>query len=181
MPDVTLEPLLEQAFFPFGDVIEMAGRYDFQFNAGNCDRWHDLARLEALPAGPDDTARLNVALTRARPYALPLTFTLMERHPLGSQAFVPLSRRPFVVIVAPDEHGRPGPPRAFLTAPGQGVNYLRNVWHGILTPLEAESDFLIIDRHGGGTNLEEAHLPISYTVRADGIGRAFANSGAVGR
>ena len=77
---------------------------------------------------------------------------------------MPLSRDPFVVIVAPDEDGTPGRPLAFLTAPGEGVNYLRGVWHGVLTPLGRTADFLIVDRIGEGVNLEEYRYERPWTI-----------------
>jgi ureidoglycolate lyase len=155
---LTAEPLSAAAFAPFGDVIEAAGA-SFPINGGMCDRFHDLARIEVVGDG-----RIGVSVGDSRPYALPLAFTLVERHPLGSQAFVPMSEDPFLVVVAPDEDGRPGTPRAFLTGPGQGVNYLRNVWHGVLTPLRRPARFLIVDRIGTGNNLEEYHYPEPWTV-----------------
>jgi ureidoglycolate lyase len=155
-----LLPLTAEAFAPYGDVIEAAAAPSFAFNGGMADRFHDLARLEAAGEG----ARIGVSIGRARPYSLPLTLALVERHPFGSQAFVPLSQAPFVVVVAPDEGGRPGAPLAFLTAPGQGVNYHAGVWHGVLTPLGREQDFLIVDRVGGGPNLEEHVYDPPWTV-----------------
>jgi ureidoglycolate lyase len=156
------EPLTAAAFAPFGDVIEIAGAPDFQINAGMCDRFHDRARTEVVGEG----ARIGISLGYGRPYDLPLTLGLVERHPLGSQAFVPLSQDPFLVVVAPDSGGVPGTPRAFLTAPGQGVNYLRNVWHGVLTPLGRPASFLIVDRIGPGSNLEEYRFEQPWTVSA---------------
>ncbi len=143
------EPLTAAAFAPFGDVIEARGAPSFQINAGMCDRFHDLARMEFIGGAA------GISVGYGRPYALPHRFTLVERHPLGSQAFVPMTADPFLVIVAPDENGTPGQPRAFLTESGQGVNYLRNVWHGVLTPLGRAAPFLIVDRIGTGNNLEE--------------------------
>ncbi len=148
---VPIRPLTTEAFAPFGDVIEAAGVPSFTFNGGMADRFHDLARAEVHGTG----ARLGISIGRARPYALPLALHLVERHPLGSQAFVPLTGDPFLVVVAPDLGGTPGDPVAFLTASGQGVNYLRNVWHGVLTPLAHDAAFLIVDRIGAGANLEE--------------------------
>lgn len=150
-PRVPVLPLTAEAFAPFGDVIEAAGPPSFAFNGGMADRFHDLARTDVVGEG----GRIGVSIGRARPYALPLTLRLVERHPLGSQAFVPLGRDPFLVVVALHEGGAPGAPQAFLTAPGQGVNYLRGVWHGVLTPLDRAADFLIVDRIGPGPNLEE--------------------------
>jgi ureidoglycolate lyase len=154
------EPLTAQAFAPFGDVIEPRGD-SFPINDGMCDRFHDLARMDFAGA-----ARAGISVGWGRPYPLPHVFDLVERHPLGSQAFVPMTEDPFLVIVAPDEDGRPGRPRAFLTAPGQGVNYLRNVWHGVLTPLARPAAFLIVDRIGTGDNLEEYRYAEPWTVAA---------------
>jgi len=148
---VAVEALTAAAFAPFGEVLEIAGEPDFAFNAGMAERWAGLAFPEVAGEG----GRVAISLARAAPYALPLALTLVERHPLGSQAFMPLSSAPFLVVVAPDDSGRPGPPLAFLTNGAQGVNYRRNVWHGVLTPLEGTQDFLIVDRSGPGVNLEE--------------------------
>ena len=152
MPDRTIaaQPLTAEAFAAFGDVIEATGE-SYPINAGMCDRFHDRARMEF------EGGRAGVSLGWGRPYPLPLAFRLVERHPLGSQAFLPMSEEPFLVVVAPDEGGRPGRPRASITRPGQGVNYLRNVWHGVLTPLGRPGLFAIVDRIGEGVNLEE-HL-----------------------
>ena len=155
------EPLTADAFAPFGDVIEASGA-SYPINDGMCDRFHDLARMEFI--GP--AARVNISVGYGRPYALPLPLTLVERHPLGSQAFVPMTEDPFLVIVAPDEGGRPGAPRAFITAPGEGVNYLRGVWHGVLTPLGRAAPFLIVDRIGPGVNLEEYRYDAEWQVVA---------------
>ena len=157
---IAAEPLTREAFAPFGDVIEAAGA-SFPINGGMCDRFHDLARLEF--AG--EAGRAAISLGWGRPYALPHAFDLVERHPLGSQAFVPMTEDPFLVVVAPDAAGRPGAPRAFLTNGSQGVNYLRGTWHGVLTPLARPAAFLIVDRIGGGVNLEEFHYPEPWVVR----------------
>lgn len=159
---ITAEPLTAGAFAAFGDVIEARGAPSFQINGGMCDRFHDLARMDFI--GP--AARVNISMGFGRPYALPLVLTLVERHPLGSQAFVPMTEDPFLVVVAPDEGGVPGRPRAFLTAPGQGVNYLRNAWHGVLTPLGRAANFLIVDRAGEGVNLEEYTYAEPWVVNA---------------
>lgn len=163
MNTIPIKPLTAAAFAPFGDVIEPAAEPSFQINRGMCDRFHDLARLEFIGPG----ARANISLGRARSYKLPLELDMVERHPLGSQAFIPLSREPFLVIAAPDASNRPGPPQAFLTAPGQGINYLRNTWHGVLTPIAGETLFVIVDRVGEGDNLEEFFFDESYRIGPD--------------
>ena len=129
-------------------------------NASMTERFHDLARVELGGVHP----RPLISIARGQPYALPLTLKMVERHPLGSQAFFPLSPLPFLSIVAPDEGGKPGRPRAFLAGTGQGVNMAMNTWHAVLTPLGEVSDFLIIDRGGDGTNLEEYFFPEPYLV-----------------
>lgn len=91
---------------------------------------------------------------------------MVERHPLGSQAFMPMSLDPFLVVVAPNAGGKPGQPLAFRTAPGQGVNIARNTWHGVLTPLHAPGLFAVIDQIGDGTNLEEYWFDQPFTVSA---------------
>ncbi|MBF9033409.1 ureidoglycolate lyase [Rhodobacterales bacterium HKCCE2091] len=149
-PEIRAEPLTAEAFAPFGDVLEAAGAPDRIINAGLCGRFHDRARLDFGPDG-----RAAISLFDAEPRTLPHTCDLLERHPLGSQAFLPMTGHPFLVIVAPDDGGTPGAPRAFLTAPYQGINFLRNTWHGVLTPLHAPGLFAVVDREGPGTNLEE--------------------------
>src|SRR5262249_33163402 len=106
-----------------------------------------------------------ISLFRGKPYDLPLHLSLVERHPLGSQAFYPLSDRPFLAITAPDHAGTPGTPLAFITAPGQGVNIAMNTWHGVLTPLEETADFLVVDRGGEGNNLEEYRFETPFLIR----------------
>jgi ureidoglycolate lyase len=165
MPDRILrtEPLTRTAFAPYGQVIEAAGAQHYPINSGNCERYHDLARIELGGVHP----RPLLSLLRSRGFELPLEVKLVERHPLGSQAFYPLSANPFLVVVAPDEAGVPGAPRAFITAPGQGVNIAINTWHGVLTPIGPEADFLCVDRGGDGNNLEEHFFANPWLVRAE--------------
>ena len=160
MSSISIEALTREAFSSFGQVIELAGAHRYPINGGMTERYHDLAKVEL--GGPDP--RPLFSIFRGQPYELPLTLKMVERHPLGSQAFYPLSTRPFLVIVAEDRHGVPQTPRAFLTAPGQGVNIAMNTWHGVLTPLEAESDFVVVDRGGSGNNLEEFFFETPYTI-----------------
>ncbi len=159
---VITEPLTRETFAPFGQVIQIEGAQHYPINSGNCERYHDLARVELGGVH----ARPLISIFSARHFTLPLTLTLVERHPLGSQAFYPLSPHPFLVVVAPDEHGTPGTPRAFLTGPGQGVNIAMNIWHGVLTPLVADAQFLVVDRGGEGNNLEEHHFSAPWLIGA---------------
>ena len=161
---VIARPLTREAFAPFGEVIQMDGARHFPINAGKCERFHDLAKVELGGVH----ARPLVSIARGKPYALPLTLKMVERHPLGSQAFYPLAPRPFLSIVCPDESGIPGTPRAFLCAPGQGINMAMNTWHGVLTPLGETTDFLIIDRGGDGNNLEEYFFDEPWLITEPG-------------
>ena len=154
---ILTEPLAAHTFAPFGDVLDTTGEFRF-INDGLCRRHHDRARLD-LGSG-----RAGISIFDAVPRALPYDFDLVERHPEGSQAFLPMTEHPFLVIVAPDDGGRPGTPRAFLTAPGQGINLLRGTWHGVLTPLAAPGRFAIVDRIGDGPNLEEFRYPAPWRV-----------------
>ena len=159
---IFIEPLTADTFAPFGQVIEREGSHHYPINSGNCERYHDLAKIELGGVH----ARPLVSLLHARGFDLPLDVKMVERHPLGSQAFYPLSPNAFLVIVAPDEAGTPGTPRAFLTAPGQGVNIAMNTWHGVLTPIGPEADFLCVDRGGEGNNLEEHFFAAAWRVEA---------------
>ncbi len=160
MAVVLIEPLTAEEFAPFGQVIQKEGANHYPINAGMTERFHDLAKVELGGVH----ARPLISIFRGKPYDLPLTLRMVERHPLGSQAFYPLSPLPFLVIVASDQSGIPELPRAFLTAPWQGVNIAMNTWHGVLTPLQQECDFLVVDRGGEGNNLEEHHFDLPYTI-----------------
>ncbi|WP_457302295.1 ureidoglycolate lyase [Phyllobacterium sp. P5_D12] len=161
MREIVVQQLTRESFAPFGDVIEIEGASSFPINHGMCMRYHDLAKVETT----GDNARTLISLLRGKPYELPLKLEMVERHPLGSQAFVPLSGNPFLVVAAHDHPDGATDPVAFLTQPGQGVNIHRNVWHGILTPLEGQSDFVVIDRGGDGVNLQEHFYPVAFLIR----------------
>lgn len=158
MNDIPILPLTREAFAPFGDVLDTEGEPDKIINQGLCGRYHDRAVMDF--AG----GRAGISLFNAEPRTLPLTLDMVERHPDGSQAFLPMSRKPFLVVVAPDDGGKPGLPQAFLTQPGQGVNYHRGTWHGVLTPLYGPGLFAVVDRIGEGANLEEYWFDQPYRV-----------------
>lgn len=158
MRSIAVQPLDPASFAPFGDVIDTTGAPDKLINQGLCGRYHDRARLDF------GTGRAGISLFHAEPRSLPYTLDLLERHPDGSQAFLPMTEHPFLVIVAPDAGGTPGRPLAFRTRPGQGVNFHRGTWHGVLTPLAAPGLFAVVDRIGEGANLEEVWLETPYTI-----------------
>lgn len=150
------EPLTQEAFAPFGDVIAASdSAKHYTINAGNTERYHDLAKVEV---GPDGKAILSIFRGQAR--QLPFVVTMMERHPKASQAFVPLSGKPYLVVVA-DRASAPTAAdlRLFFARADQGVNYAPGVWHHPLLALEITSDFLVVDRSGPGPNCDEITLP----------------------
>ena len=146
---LAVEPLTAAAFRPFGTVIETAGAENFPINEGWTTRYHALA--EADP-GPDGRAILSIFRGRRRP----LRIAMLERHPLGSQAFMPLAPLDWLVVVA--ERPEAAALRCFRATGAQGVQYGRGVWHHPLLVLAEEQDFLIVDRAGPGENLEERQL-----------------------
>ena len=154
------EPLTAEAFEPFGTVIEARGEPTRLINGGLCGRYHDLCAPDVADG------RVGLSVFDAKPRALPYRLDLLERHPLGSQAFVPMHDEPFLVTVAPDEDGAPGRPLAFLTNGAQGIQIARGVWHGVLTPLAAPAVFAVIDYCGDEPNLQEHSLATPWTVRA---------------
>ncbi len=154
MKKLAIEPLTKAAFEPFGDVIELEGAKQIPINLGTTMRFHDLARIDV----EDEGGRPLVNLFRGQPRVLPFEVSMLERHPLGSQAFVPLNDRPYLVVVAPAGELEPSAVRAFVTRGWQGVNYAKGVWHHPLIALGEVSDFIVVDRGGDGVNLNEVQL-----------------------
>lgn len=158
-PTSRIEPLTAEAFAPFGAVIEAKGDPSFMINDGAVGRFHALAKVEV--AAPGKPA---ISVFRAKRQNWPVQLTVMERHPLGSQAFMPLEARDWLVVVA-DTSDAPTAEqlRVFHARGDQGVQYARGVWHHPLVILAAQQDFLIVDRviEGGDDplNLEEVILP----------------------
>jgi ureidoglycolate lyase len=161
---ITAQPLTRENFAPFGDVIDAGGDLHYPINGGKTERYHALAKPEA--AGPN--GHVLISLAKATPYDFPLKLTMVERHPLGSQAFIPLSPRPFLVVVCHDGGQGPEVPHAFVTQASQGVNYPRSLWHGVLMPIGEPQDFVIVDRGGEGNNLEEFYFPDPYEIHLPG-------------
>ena len=164
MREITPIPLTAEAFAPFGEVIEASDRARrMPINYGHGTRFHDLAGIDVGDGG----GHAIVSIFRAKPLDPPI-LRIVERHPLGSQAFVPLSGRPYLVAVAPAGDFDPARLTVFRADPSQGVNYAKGTWHHFRLALEAESDFLVIDREdqgGLGENLDELELAPADQVR----------------
>ncbi len=154
MRRVTPKPLTPEAFAPYGDVISARdGVEQYPINYGATTRFNDLAAIDTAQGG----GRTIVSLFRSKPLAPPV-LKIMERHPLGSQAFIPLNGRPYLIAVAPAGDLDPARIEVFLASGDQGVNYAAGTWHHYSLALETESDFLVIDRAGPGENLDEVEL-----------------------
>jgi ureidoglycolate lyase len=150
-----LERLTREAFAPFGDVIALEGAWHFPINGGTTERFHDLATIDVC----EDGGRPLVSVFRAQPRALPVAISMMERHPHGSQAFIPLAAvSRYAIVVAPAGEFRPEQMRAFLAEGWQGVNYAKGVWHHPLLALDAVSDSVVVDRGGTQPNCDEIPL-----------------------
>lgn len=153
-----VEPLARETFAHYGDVIEKPGARVFATNGGQAERYHDLARVAA--ERPD--ARTLVSIFHSRPFAMPLQVALMERHPVSTQAFIPVNGGRFVVIV-----GAAGLPptakhfRSFVTNGTQGVNYHPGIWHHPLIALE-EGDYLVIDHAGPGPDFDQDYDEVRF-------------------
>ena len=157
---ITAKPISAQAFAPYGDLIQVDGTPDKLINQGLCGRHHDKARLDF------GDGRAGISLFDAQARQFPHIVEMVERHPDGSQAFIPVSGVPMIVVVADDQDGTPVNLQAFVTAPGQSINLLRGVWHGVLAPLGSGGQFIVVDRIGDGPNLQEHWFETPYMVTA---------------
>ena len=158
MRRINPEPLTAEAFAPFGDVIE-AGPKAVQrlINFGHTARFHDLAEIDVMEGG----GKVGVSIFRTKPVRGEVVIKVMEHHPKSSQAFIPLSAHPYLVVVAPPGPFEAGGLCVFAASPNQGVNYRKGTWHHYNLALAEESDFLVIDRiapNGDDDDCEEIEL-----------------------
>ena len=160
MRELTPEPLTAEAFAPFGRVIEASdAAVKININQGHAVRYDRLAEIDVADGGGTPV----ISLFRAKPLTEPVLKTF-ERHPLGSQSFVPLGGRPYLVAVAPAGGFDPAKVRLFRAEGHQGVHYDKGTWHHFLLVL-GSSDFLVIDRAGAGDNCEEVELAAADRIR----------------
>lgn len=166
---LTAEPLTAEGFAAFGSVIDTRSADHFPINNGLTERYHRLAVATAEPAAASSAdegqTETIISIFLGQPYSLPAELWMLERHPLGSQAVMPLEQRPWLVVVAPA--GEPPAAtalRAFIARGDQGVNYTTGVWHHPLIALQAASQFLVVDRDGPGNNCDEAPLEETIVV-----------------
>ena len=159
MKTISPKPLTRKSFAPYGDVIEV-GEKPLSINYGQTERHHDLAAIDTAANG----GRTLVNIFRSTPLPVPIKIEIMERHPLSSQAFMPLSGNPYLVVVAPKGDFNESDIQVFLAGAGQGVNYHAGTWHHYSLALGAVSDFLVIDRGGDGDNCDEVRLKEPFSI-----------------
>jgi len=168
MSNVKLRPLpiTRERFAPFGDVISASASVVNAMNEARFERFDDLAKIDV---DENDDGHLAISIVRCRtPTTLPYRFDLVERHPLGSQAFVPLTPFSFIVVVAePGESVTPEDLQAFVTNGRQGFNYHRGTWHMPLISFAAGQEYLIIDRGGKEPNCDQHTLAEPILLEAD--------------
>ena len=153
MLTLPIAPLTRADFAPFGQVIETKDVKPKLINEGFAQRFDGLAQIDVAAEG----GSVNISLFDGSLRPSPILIKLMERHPLGSQLFMPLNEKPWLVVVCTDPHVRASY-RAFSATGEQGVNYARNTWHHPLLVLTDASPFLVVDRGGPGDNLEEVRF-----------------------
>jgi ureidoglycolate lyase len=154
---IKLEPLSRESFAAFGDVIDIEGAKHFPINAGTIERYHDLADIDV---GVESGGRAIVSImTCNQTSELPYQIKVMERHPLGSQAFVPMKPIPMAIAVAlPGDNPDFSQIRGFISNGTQGVNFKPGVWHMPLISTCLNQQYLIVDRGGAGDNCDEIEI-----------------------
>ncbi len=166
-----IEPLTQEGFRPFGDVISVAGRPFRTVNYGYADRFEHLAQLDVIDGGTP-----SISIFRARPVAFPFAVERLERHPSSSQAFLPGGDSRFLIIVAPaSEAPELEQLRFFVTDGSQGVNYRRGVWHHFLLTLDQGQYYFVIDRSNPDENTVEFELNSPIVIESAGSGPCRAS------
>ena len=139
----------KSSFASYGDLISTYDINPMDINAGYAKRFDNLADLNTAKDGGKTIVSIFSALKRT----FPMTIDMMEKHPLGSQAFIPMKETTFLCLVAlPGELPEINKIQSFIIPPKMGINYKPGVWHFPLISTE-DTNFLVIDRKGSGENL----------------------------
>ena len=143
------KPITKENFSKFGDVITTKNIKPLEINNGYAKRFNDIAKIDTSNENGETTISIFSALKRS----FPMKIDMMEKHPLGSQAFIPMKETTFLTLVAP-EGEKPDLEKieSFIVPKGIGVNYKTGIWHFPLISTE-DMDFLVVDRKGLGDNL----------------------------
>jgi ureidoglycolate lyase len=160
-PHIIPQTLTSENFAPFGNVIEVNDNAkNFTINDGFTQRYHDLAPIDVA----EQNGRVLVNIFRSSPLEQPIGIKMMERHPLSSQAFIPMTQQPYLVVVAPKGDFDSSKITVFLASGGQGVNYHKGTWHHYCLALHQISDFIVVDRGGKGENCDVVKLDGSMII-----------------
>lgn len=161
---IVLEPLTQERFAPFGDVISTGHGAGKDANQGSAVRFDWTSKLESTRS----EAKPNLVVARCQPRTIPFRVELVERHPCSSQAFLPMLCRRYLVVVAPAlADGKPDLEgmRAFECLPGQGINYRCNVWHHPIVALDEAAEFaMLVWEDGTPADCVEHWLETPLTV-----------------
>jgi len=143
------KPITKENFSKFGDMISTNDIKPIEINNGYAKRFDGIANVDTSKDNGETIISIFSALKRS----FPMKIDMMEKHPLGSQAFVPMKETTFLVFVAP-KGNKPDLNKieAFIVPPGIGVNYNPGTWHFPLIATE-DMNFLVVDRKGSGDNL----------------------------
>jgi len=159
--EIKPKPLTSEAFTAFGDVIEAStAANNFAINDGFTQRYHDLAKVDVN----ENNGHTLINIFRSTPLKQPIAIKMMERHPHGSQAFIPMGTNSYLVVVAPAGEFDASKIEVFIANSGQGVNYNKGTWHHFCLALGSESDFLVVDRGGDGDNCDVLELDGSLVI-----------------
>ena len=143
------KPITKKNFSKFGDMITTDNIKPLEINNGYAKRFDGIANLDTSKENGETTICIFSALKRS----FPMKIDMMEKHPLGSQAFVPMKETTFLVLVAPTGNQPDlNKVESFIIPPGIGINYNPGTWHFPLISTE-DMNFLVIDRKGSGNNL----------------------------
>ena len=136
-------------FSSYGDLISTDDIDPMNINEGYAKRFDNLANLDTSK----DSGKTIVSIFSALKRTFPMKIHMMEKHPLGTQAFIPMKETTFLAFVAPSgESPEIDKIQSFVIPPKRGINYKPGIWHFPLISTE-NINFLVIDRKGSGENL----------------------------
>ena len=163
---IQIQLLTSEKFARFGEVISCQGNDYFHINDAHTERYHALVMTEII-----GDAKAGISIFRnIKSTQIPFEISMLERHPNGSQAFIPMQGQKFLIVVAPSlDTDTPDLSQlcAFITDGTQGINYRAGTWHHPLLTLEAPSDFAVVDRIGTGHNCDVYQFPETFKIEGN--------------
>ena len=149
--EINIKPkkITKENFAKFGDVISTENVRSIDINNGYAKRFDNLANIDTSKNNGNTIISIFKALKRS----FPMNIDMMEKHPLGSQTFIPMKETIFITFVAPgEEKPEINKIESFIIPKGSGINYKPGIWHFPLISTE-NMNFLVVDRKGNGENL----------------------------